>query len=688
MAITPALRTSEYLALAAQEEIDPADALALYEIESSSGTDEKAGGNILQVTPAAFAEVMPEGGDINNPRDSAIAGMRYFKKHAYGKGYDAASRYGSYLGGPGFEKTLNTGDPETVNYLIKRANKFENLQQKYAAQTGNYTPGSGNVETGPQPLGLLDLEDNKLPNPDLSADEQLKNFLKTISTLGSDFSKKAGDIRAEYFKSATDVADWIQQKYSVDKTKVLADAAVQAQEGLESASRLSAFGLNSSDVSNMGVQIALRMSKTKQEMDVQLAEINKQQETSFLTDPIGAISSYFTLPSAVARYNGLVRQFNNDEQYLGITAARQQELDAVNRPKFGMQKAAAAVAATQALALDANIKATETKMQAMHFDWQLANGELSRVIAQANFYRELVSMNERNADRKDMLAMKKDKEEAEKAIFREDQIAASMVGITLNSPKDIQRLSAQQKALVNQVKTSGGTQYGDNVYEALKLMNLGNPNLMPEGNRVMYDFATQAWKDAVTVIDKNPELRTLSGKAKEAKITELMAQQFNNWHDNVDQKPLSGSGKQGNIYKAKPASQMILLPDVAKTQLGLSLTAALKANPNWVPSDADVVKFAQTLVFGPNPEYSSPEQAALDVTKYFQSAIKLNNDTFNFQGWKVDRQTAYRFGIDDSNGIKNFADYAQVMRYLIATGWRKQVEGSLSGSAMTDIVAP
>lgn len=154
MARTLQLRPDEVRQLAQIYNVPPSLALAIWGQESSSGrnpaTSSKGARGGFQVLPTTFQQFNP-GGDIDDPQDNAIGGLRYLRSllDTYGDDPELAAQayYGGRPVGVGGKQdvTSGAGTPSISQYGRQVVNRMQQIDAQNPAGTPPAPPGGSDM---------------------------------------------------------------------------------------------------------------------------------------------------------------------------------------------------------------------------------------------------------------------------------------------------------------------------------------------------------------------------------------------------------------------------------------------------------------------------------------------------------------------------------------------------------------
>lgn len=676
---------SRVIEIAREEGVAPSEALAIFALESSSGTDpsvntpnEKGAVGPFQLLPTTFASVMPKGSDINNPEDNVRAGIRYLKQSLDASGGNR--EYAGYLyhGGP---NTKNWGD-KTIAYgqkFEKLSGEMEDHQASFSLPSSAAFSAQQNVS--PRDTGIHPIRGSVQNSPETVVEKtsvEKFSFLEkdTMKELLSDISKSTeavvaasqkqtaslSELQGQYqeetasYLEAIGIAD--QKKAGVD----LAQAAMLAKHGSESATRLTQAGINSSDIDNLGAKLLLKMRDQVEQIDILHDSLNERANAlpSFPDNPLGYVVGHMMLKGDIAKHNNLQTQLNQNKQNLATLTSMQDNLEQSNLPKLDTLNALKSRALADSVLADASVKQAEIRRQSIAVNQGFVTHELENqklVLAAKEsalrLYQTIDTAEARQAE-------KQTKIDIEESRLKSVNTIALQVGRKpFVSMSEFEKQPMQVKAAYTQVINSDGNVLGSTPIQALKnIRAIGNPNAMSGDIRTLYSFAASFELEAQKELSIKEDYKNKKPEEQAMERNTSIQKKFDAMQDDTQKNPLSD---RANLYHAPSVSIMLKNPEVFKTPLGKILADSLKIAPTNPLSDSKIIEIVKEQLASKEGYPGGLEQAAKDISTYYEEAIKINNATYNFNAWALPAQDRYKIkGTDVSKYEKVIKDLAKI----------------------------
>lgn len=660
-----ALSLDKLLSLATQEGVPPELAAAVYEQESSFGTNTASpnGRNFggFQVSKLVFDNKVP-GGNIDNEEDNARAGLRYLRE-ALDKNnghFGAAAAY--YHAGPKWKEKLEK-DPELADSLGKKTFEYANDVVDKAEKFKNLIASRPSVANIGE-RSLVAGSDRFIPtksDPQDTINSLVDNLSKSYGIFGKDleaFRTSNQQLSAGMEAGVVDLVEKLTAQGTAQANEVLVKASNAAQQGLEAKRVLQAGNIDTSDVRNLGVTLLSSMAANTEAAQALRASIQSKAGVSFLEDPITWVQNHFAMSDEIQQHNNLVDNVNADRVKIGQLTSAADELIKSNLAKSGLNDALAAQATVDALRATTDVQIAKVKLEGTRQSYAMANDLFQSTGTQIRLLESQIGVLERSQNLEEKNHAKKLAADADALRLQQANLIAQQLGLpAFSKVSEIDKLPARQKQAFMTLYQSGGLKYGDDPITALSVATSGNVNKMPTGTQVLVDFTRAALERGQREIANEEKLGKQFSKegrkeAEETKVrTAYDAMQADTGLDLIP-------NRHENPYRMADFKTMISMPEVAKLPLAAILRKYVEGNPAIVIDDRMIVDIAkQAFVSGTS--YKRVEEAATDVSTFFTVAKAYNNQTYNFAGWGLPVQQSYNFKDATGKGI-DWSNYSQV----------------------------
>jgi hypothetical protein len=635
-----ALSDEDITRISKEEGVDARYSLAIAGQENSndeSVSNKNAVGR-FQIRPATFKAMLPDG-DITNPEDNARAGIRYLKEGLTKTGGDFTKAAGYYYGGPNYDKKVAAA-PNT---------KYDGLSIEgyQAGATNKLTADNSGKEVVPVDTANLyaDGLTDQLKGLQTQADVQLANVQKTSENVGAQIQR---NIQAQM--------DTVKQGGELAATVALDKFAQENQRAGENAAVLSKLGINTSDLDSTIAQIATDMqAQFKQAMGLR-ASIDERRNVSFYDNPLQAIINHFDVQGDIKQHNALVQKIGAEKAYVDNAADVASKIQQVNASKFTSVSLEGAKAAADILRNNATEKSLELQDKLLRNDFDTQVRAFSTIQARIRNIQESLTAESNRNTAQDRDAAIKAKAEAQLRDDQQVKLAGTMLGLTIEDRKTLDKSPKDMKEAVEYIIANGGS-IGRDPITAWQVLQRGNADKMPPAVRYQKDILDTTYRAAFDKAKINAQWSTMNAKQRADMLAQKMIEESmaieNN--PNMSVRP-TFTGVPDNPYHVPP-------PDVMKNTdaRNLRLTKIISDYQEQFKgkavTDSMVFELAYANV-GKDKMYGDITEAARDISLYYQSGAAYNNQKMRFSNFGMPNQTSYNF---DKMDLMNYPSLVKKM---------------------------
>ena len=668
------LRQSEIISLAGQYGVPAELALAVYQQESGMGKyvgtgETNVGG--FQVAPATFDEVYP-GGDINNERDNAIAGIRYLKQGLAATGGDVAKTAMYYHAGPKFaEKLAKNPDlqdslgKKTVSYATDIINNSATFRQKLVeggqidAEGTPHITLPGNIRQAPE-KSLPTKPDPQAVIENLFTDLQgslanARTELAGMSAYTDDYSKAVAALTES-------IASKAEQKGisdgNVERAKYAADARLASQ----AATTLSQAGLNTDDMISRASDTLMRMGAYKDQASALRAQLQEKNSVDFISDPISWVQAQMAIDPLIQKHNNAIANYNIEKHQLDGLVGSASAVNLVQNAKKATLLAGAAEGTARSLELQASIDADKARLVSADHNWTVRNQRMQQLDAEIRVTGSVADALLKSEDLKERMLGKEMKAKQTRDALEQYNTGLADIGVSIASLDEIKLMSPQKRKVFDYLVGEG--RFGPDFQGSVESLAFGNRAKMPTTTTSVLPFAyhlAATGKEATEGVQHEG----MSVAEKRAAYNSAAEKEANKWMNDLEKH----TSQVENPYIAPDVKTMIKDPHIMQLKIGQLLAKTVAENPG-VPLDDKRIADLVRAGFTDGTVYNNVQEAANDLVLYYKAAVTENNKAHNFYGMNIPTQDRYNF--TPPNGVRtNFTNYGQVMSYLAKNAWQR-----------------
>jgi pyrimidine operon attenuation protein/uracil phosphoribosyltransferase len=369
------LSEDDIVDIASSEGIPGYQLLAIANKENSNDESVSGAGarGRFQLLPATFQSVYPEG-DINNPRDNAIASARYLKQGIDANGGDFTKGAMYYYAGPSFSKKIEkapgakygTNPDGTGGISIEDyGNQATRNANKYAGNNQTVTDADG---------------DNDVSQPDADGDDLNSQIAKLSLAANTQLDKMQGSSTALSERLKANIQkqmDAVTQGGDLESTIFLDKYKQTTTQAAETATELSRLSINESDLDSTIAQISVGLNERYREAQQLRQQIRDKQSVGILDDPVGWLTNKLTINSDIRKHNAIIEDMNAQKEYVDQATSIADRAHAVNAAKFVAISNEGAQASAQLLRNKAQIEAVKLEDTMLKTDFETQARTLS-----------------------------------------------------------------------------------------------------------------------------------------------------------------------------------------------------------------------------------------------------------------------------------------------------------------------
>jgi hypothetical protein len=648
MAGTRSLSEDDIIDIANSEGLPGYQLLAIADKEDSNDDSTSSAGakGRFQLMPATFKEVHPEG-DINDPRDNAIAAARYLRKGLDANGGDFGGAAAQYYAGPNWKNKVAKapGVKYGTNADGTGGISIEDYQAKAVGNAQKYsgTPGDDTLlaYSSTDPNFTADDLNSSIAKVSLDMNTALENMGRASSTLSTRIQDNVKKQMAN-----------LDQQGELEAKIILDKHSIEAQKAAAATAELSRLGINDSDLDSTIAQLSVEMNETYKQAQVMRADIRDRQNVGLFDDPLAWISNQFTLPSEIRQHNALIEDIASKKLYADQATQVAQSVRTENAAKFTVTSLEGAQAAAQLARTKAHEQAIKLEDQMLKTDFETQ----ARTFTILQARQSALQLEEQ---RQENLKIKRTKEEAVAAeaerVKNDNQmvaVAARILGLDIPDRKTLEKKPKDEKQAVEYLMANDGG-IGKDPLEAYQVLKRGNPGKMAVITKQQMDLLTTAYNQASQAAAIDPEIKL----AKPAQQQEFISKKMREIVNLASNDP-NYTGLKINPYKMPSLDTMEQLPETGTSRLVALLKDFKKQFPNRELTDSQIYEIARANI-GPTKAYTDFTGAAKDIAKYYQAGVKLNNDKVRFNAFGMPDQEDYN--VTTNNGKVDLTSYSKLM---------------------------
>lgn len=651
------LSEDEIIDIANQEGLPGNELLALADKEDSYDNSTSGSGarGRFQLLPATFKSVYPEG-DINNPRDNAIAAARYYgqNREKFGTPEDAAA---AYYAGPAWQRKVEKapGAKYGTNPDGSGGISIEDYRSKFSQKLAGYRG-----EDQP-PTTVAHVADSTGVSGDLNdsiaaVSYDLQNQARGVITASKNLQESLRKNTEEQMKGLDQQGE-LEAKIGLDKYAVAA-----RRDAIDSAEQ-TRLGINPDDIDNTIAQISVGLNARYEEAFRMRQQIHEEQSVGFFDDPLRYIGNMFTLPNEIRQHNAIIQEMDAMKSYVDQASGIASTVHNMQAAKFTSVSLDGAQAAAELSRAKAHYSALQLQDQKLKTDFttQVTTLNALRVLQQEQENAEL---------RKENLKIRQTKEEtllSEQERVKMDnqsvQVAAQMLGMKIPDRKTLDKQPKAIKESIERIMDSG--KFGVEPLDAFQVLQTGDPNKMAAVTQQQYRTLQTAFNAAMVASKSDPLFDAKKPQEKRDFIAQRMREEFAKSKTDPNY-----TGLKSNPYQIPGVASMANVPEVANSRIVALAAQFRKDFPTRDLTDSQLYSLVQANI-GPTKAYNNSVDAATDIAKYYQAGIKLNNEKVGFESFGMPKQDDYKVRLQ--GGLTDMSSYSEVHAHILKTQRNRQL---------------
>lgn len=630
-------------------------ALALADKENSNDDSVSGAGarGRFQLLPSTFYAVNPTG-DISNPRDNAVAGMRYYKQGLDKNDQDPAAAAAYYYAGPGWKNKIQKapGAKYGTNPDGSGGISIEDYSNQFVKNIKNYAGED-------QPItSVAHVDDANYLSDDLNSSIAkvslgMNTQLEKVGAASETLSTRIKD-------NVSKQMDNLSDQGNLEANIILDKWGQQAKQAGEASAELSRLGINTSDLDSTIAELSVQLNQNYKEAQAMREDIRQKQNTSFFDSPIDWIGNQLTLPSEIRQHNQIIEDMASKKQYVDQATNIAANVQAVNAAKFTTVSFEGAQAAAQLAKTKASEAAIKLEDSMLRTDFETQVRTLQIMQTRMNIESQIANREENQARRRTADEAKAAEQDRIQNDNNQVNVAGKILGLDIPDRKSLDKIPKDVKNAVEYIMANGGG-IGKDPLEALQVLKRGNPSKMGVITQQQLNLLSTAYSQASDLASKSPEVRMAKPEQQRAFIAGKMQDALN-----LAASDPNYTGLKNNPYKIPSLDTMQQLPEIANSRIVALATQFRKDFPQREITDSQLFELAKANI-GPTKAYTDMSDAAKDIAKYYQAGVKINNEKVRFNAFGMKDQEDYLVKLPGSNTKKDMTSYTSLMQHFLAT---------------------